>query len=210
MVGTAYKQESREKAIKLGLDFFGPKMRGMVEEVETLLRSRQGAGNDPGGEPSSINNCIYVYCWRGGMRSGAVSWLLGLYGFRVYTLAGGYKAFRHLALKTFAEPFELRILGGYTGSGKTALLEELEKKGETVIDLEKIACHKGSAFGNIKMPAQPSQEMFENILAEELRKKASPGPDRDTSGSPSAGRRLPLWLEDESQRIGNLNIPLAF
>lgn len=206
IVGTAYKQESREKAIKIGLDFFGPKMRGMVEEAEKLLSNRTGK-NPHSRSPN--DHCIYVYCWRGGMRSGAVSWLLGLYGFRVYTLAGGYKAFRHQVLKTFEQPFELKILGGYTGSGKTAILTELEKKGEAVIDLEKIACHKGSAFGNIKMPPQPSQEMFENILAEELWKKTSP--KRDGAMSPSTRRPpAPLWLEDESQRIGNLNIPMAF
>jgi tRNA 2-selenouridine synthase len=200
IVGTAYKQESREKAIKIGLDFFGPKMRPMVEEVERLIANKQQA-------TGKESNRLFVYCWRGGMRSGAVSWLLNLYGFNVSTLAGGYKVFRNQVLKTFVQPFHFQILGGYTGSGKTVLLNEIEKRGETVIDLERLACHKGSAFGNIKMPQQPTQEMFENLLAEELWKKAGGNRQRAMEGF-AEEFYSPIWLEDESQRIGNLNIPM--
>lgn len=184
-VGTTYKQRSREEAIKIGLDYFGPKMRNMVEQAEQLANGSHG-------------HPILVYCWRGGMRSGAVSWLLDLYGFKVYTLIGGYKKFRNYVLDTFRLPFSFNMLGGYTGSGKTELLKALEAKGETVIDLEDIAKHKGSAFGNIGMPEQPTQEMFENQLAQALRKAADPGPDESFPG---------IWLEDESQRIGHVNIP---
>jgi tRNA 2-selenouridine synthase len=215
IVGTAYKQKSREKAIKIGLDFFGPKMRGMVEEVEHMLDVRCTMPDVNDIQPRT-SNIVYVYCWRGGMRSGAVSWLLNLYGFKVYTLAGGYKSFRNHVLKTFEQPFDFKILGGYTGSGKTSLLKELERKGETVIDLEAIACHKGSAFGNIKMPAQPTQEMFENSLAKEFWNKtivngepSMESPESDNSHSPFTTHYSPIWLEDESQRIGNLNIPMS-
>ena len=193
IVGTAYKQKSREDAIKIGLDFFGPKMRKMVEEAENMISKRQLAiGNN------EDSKSVFVYCWRGGMRSAAIAWLLDLYGFKVYTLAGGYKAFRNHVLQTFEQPFQFKILGGYTGSGKTEVLNELEKQGETVIDLEKIASHKGSAFGSFKMPPQPKQEMFENLLARELWKK-----------SPVNTHRSRIWLEDESQRIGDLNLPNA-
>lgn len=180
IVGTAYKQESREQAIKLGLDFFGVKMRKMVEEVEQL---------------SSNSKTVLVHCWRGGMRSAGVAWLLDLYGFKVFTLAGGYKKYRNYVLDTFRLPFQFNILGGYTGSGKTELLKALKERGEKVIDLEGIANHKGSAFGNIGMPPQPGQEMFENLLAKELRKSLESQPES------------PVWLEDESQRIGLVNIP---
>ena len=180
IVGTAYKQESREQAIKLGLDFFGVKMRKMVEEAEQL---------------SSNSKTVLVHCWRGGMRSAGVAWLLDLYGFKVFTLAGGYKKYRNYVLDTFRLPFQFSILGGYTGSGKTELLKALKERGEKVIDLEGIANHKGSAFGNIGMPPQPGQEMFENLLAKELRKSLE--------GQPES----PVWLEDESQRIGLVNIP---
>ncbi|HVG12309.1 MAG TPA: rhodanese-like domain-containing protein, partial [Flavisolibacter sp.] len=88
VVGTAYKQESREQAIKIGLDYFGPKMRVMVEEVERLLAAKQAtalqvSNDDSGGEKGEV----LIYCWRGGMRSAAVAWLLNLYGFRVVVLA---------------------------------------------------------------------------------------------------------------------------
>lgn len=180
IVGTAYKQESREQAIKLGLDFFGVKMRKMVEDAEQL---------------SSNSKTVLVHCWRGGMRSAGVAWLLDLYGFKVFTLAGGYKKYRNYVLDTFRLPFQFNILGGYTGSGKTELLKALKERGEKVIDLEGIANHKGSAFGNIGMPPQPGQEMFENLLAKELRKSLESQPES------------PVWLEDESQRIGLVNIP---
>ena len=170
LVGTAYKQQSREQAIKLGLDYFGVKMRKMVEEVESVVSQQSAVGK--GGAGLKTANCILVHCWRGGMRSAGVAWLLDLYGFKVYTLVGGYKKFRNHVLETFNLPFNLKILGGYTGSGKTELLKTLKEKGERIIDLEGIAGHKGSAFGNIGLPKQPGQEMFENILALELRLKS--------------------------------------
>ncbi len=178
IVGTTYKQQSREAAIKIGLDFFGIKMKKMVEEAESLK-----------------NKTVLVHCWRGGMRSGAIAWLLDMYGFKVYTLSGGYKAFRNWVLKQFDAAYNLKILGGYTGSGKTVVLQELTSKNYPVIDLEKLANHKGSAFGAIGEKPQPSQEMFENFLAAELFKKSS---------------LAEIWLEDESQRIGKMIIPNSF
>jgi tRNA 2-selenouridine synthase len=211
IVGTTYKQQSREQAIKVGLDFFGPKMKLMVEKAEEIIGNRQPAISNPsnGGNPLPIANCILLYCWRGGMRSAGVAWLLDLYGFKVYTLIGGYKKFRNYVLDTFKLPSQLNIIGGYTGSGKTELLRSLQQKGERVIDLEAIANHKGSAFGSIGMPQQPSQEMFENLLATELRKSMvnSEWSMKNNSDSPLTIHHSPLWLEDESQRIGLINIP---
>ena len=208
VVGTAYKQQNREQAIKIGLDYFGPKMKKIVEAVETVC-SQQLAVNLSNQTKLPTANCVLVYCWRGGMRSGAVSWLLDMYGFKVYTLTGGYKKFRNYVLNIFKEPFKFKILGGYTGSGKTVLLKELERKGERVVDLEEIANHKGSAFGNIGLPKQPTQEMFENILAITLRKKMAddclPIAVKTDNGHPSPVNTI--WLEDESQRIGHVNIP---
>jgi tRNA 2-selenouridine synthase len=179
-IGTAYKQESREKAIKIGLGSFGKNLVSLVEEVEKISSA---AGN---------SREIGVHCWRGGMRSAAVAWLLDLYGFKVYVLTGGYKAYRHWVLQQFEKPRPFHILGGYTGSNKTGALVELRKQGEPVIDLEGLAGHKGSAFGNLNRNLQPTQEMFENLLATELTKH---DPDKA------------VWIEDESQRIGMLNIP---
>lgn len=178
VVGTTYKQQSREEAIKIGLDYFGPKMRKLVELAEGLVKT-------------SSSKHIIVHCWRGGMRSAAVAWLLDLYGFKVYVLIGGYKAFRGWVLQHLAEDRKYTILGGYTGSAKTEILKALGERGEKVIDLEGIAHHKGSAFGAIGQKPQPTQEMFENILAINILRAGSDN----------------IWLEDESQRIGLVNIP---
>lgn len=186
VVGTAYKQQSREQAIKIGLDYFGVKMRKMVEEAESLISSHKPAAGN--------TKTILIHCWRGGMRSAAVAWLLDLYGFNVYTLIGGYKLFRKWVLEQFEKPYSFNVLGGYTGSGKTYVLEAMLKKGENVIDLEGLAHHKGSAFGSLGMPKQPSQEMFENKLSLKL--------------FAAAQLQKPVWLEDESQRIGEVNIPI--
>lgn len=210
VIGTLYKQQSREVAIKSGLDFFGPKMKKIVEEVEQIVRSREltVGGQDKLSthhSPLTTNNSILVYCWRGGMRSSAFAWLLRFYGFKVYLLTGGYKAYRNHVLNTFQLPFRFNIIGGYTGSGKTELLQELRSLGEKVIDLEQLASHKGSAFGNINMPPQPTQEMFENLLSEQL--LVSSLKQRDSNLSLTFRETRIIWIEDESQRIGQINIP---
>jgi tRNA 2-selenouridine synthase len=184
IVGTIYKQQSREDAIKKGLEFFGPKMKEMLLQAEALIKERD------------VNNkTVLVHCWRGGMRSAAVAWLLDLYGFKVYTLIGGYKAFRNWVLQEFAKSHPFQILGGNTGSGKTIVLQSLRNMEEAVVDLEGLAGHKGSAFGNIGLPKQPSQEMFENKLAVAIKQEKEKYPEKK------------IWLEDESQRIGTVNIP---
>lgn len=182
VVGTAYKQKGKKIAVKNGLEFFAPKMKFIIEQVESLYKAFK-----------KQDVPLVVNCWRGGMRSAGVAWLLDLYGFEVYQLVGGYKAFRKWTLEQFEKPYEISILGGYTGSAKTETLLQLRNEGVSVIDLEGIAIHKGSAFGGIGLPPQPSQEMFENKLALELYFKDN----------------RHFWLEDESQRIGILNIPHA-
>lgn len=188
LVGTTYKQQSREQAIKIGLPMFGSKLLSMVETVESLVADFQKKHNKE-------LPIIYVHCWRGGMRSAAVSWLLDLYGFRVCQLIGGYKAYRNWVLEQFNQQYNLHVLGGNTGSGKTEILQALKKQKISVIDLEGIAHHKGSAFGAIGQPHQPSQEMFENKLANELVQNDS---------------NKVIWIEDESQRIGTVMLPTPF
>lgn len=184
IVGTIYKQQSREDAIKKGLDLFGPKMKEMLLVAEALIK-----------EKNPEDRTVLVHCWRGGMRSAAVAWLLDLYGFKVYTLVGGYKAFRNWVINEFCKKHPFQILGGNTGSGKTIVLHALQSMNEAVVDLEGLAGHKGSAFGNIGLPKQPSQEMFENKLAIAIRIEQEKYPNKK------------IWLEDESQRIGTVNIP---
>ena len=209
IVGTAYKQQSREAAIKVGLDFFGVKMKGMVEEVEKIVDSCQltvASENTPSvNSQLTTTNSVLIYCWRGGMRSAGVAWLLDLYGFKVYTLVGGYKTFRRWALNEFQNEYDLKILGGYTGSGKTDLVREMQKDGVPVLDLEKIANHKGSAFGALGEEAQPSQEMFENLLALNIYRITNSPANKSSANGTGA-----TWVEDESQRIGKLIIPELF
>ena len=108
-VGTAYKQQSRETAIKIGLDYFGGKMRGMVEEVEKLIVDRGSLTGKPSNNEQRTSNNVLVHCWRGGMRSAGVAWLLDLYGYKVYTLVGGYKAYRKWVLAQFEKDYPFHI-----------------------------------------------------------------------------------------------------
>lgn len=175
-IGTLYKKQGRQAAILQGLDFVGPKMREIVESVMTQTSEKT----------------VLLHCWRGGMRSGSVAWLLSFNEFRVILLKGGYKAYRHHVLDAFRIPLKVYILSGYTGSGKTAILHSLQAAGEQIIDLEGLANHKGSSFGALGEAPQPTQQQFENDLAVALR---ALDPSR------------PVWLEDESKRVGWRIIP---
>lgn len=175
-IGTTYKQQSQDKAVLLGLDYFGPRMSKMVKAARKAAPDKK----------------VRVHCWRGGMRSGAVQWLLELAGFEVQLLDHGYKDYRRWALAEFARPRPLWVLGGLTGSGKTDVLHALAANQQPMLDLEGLAAHKGSAFGSIGQPEQPTQEQFENELA--LLMAALP-------------TETPVWVEDESRSIGRISVP---
>ncbi len=178
-VGTCYKQRGRDEAVLLGLRLVGPRLGDLVEQARAIA---------PEGR-------IAVHCWRGGERSASVAWLLDKAGFAdVRTMRGGYKAFRRHIQEWFSRPWDLRVLGGYTGSGKTELLALLRELGEQVVDLEGLAQHKGSAFGGLGQAPQPSTEHFENVLWQVL-----------WTVDPSR----PIWVEDESLMIGRVRIPDA-
>ncbi|WP_118974803.1 tRNA 2-selenouridine(34) synthase MnmH [Taibaiella koreensis] len=176
-VGTTYKQVGREQAILLGFDYVGPRWSGYIRQCLDIAPDKR----------------IAVHCWRGGMRSGAMAWALNLYGFDVYLVQGGYKAYRRWCHRQFARSYNLHMLGGMTGSGKTRMLQLLQAAGQQVVDLEDLAQHQGSAYGTMNRLVQPTQEQFENNLAWRLQYL-------DTS--------QPLWLEDECQMIGKRCIPL--
>ncbi len=217
VVGTAYKQQSKQAAIKIGLDYYGVKMRKMVEEVEALVVDRkrlvekqQTTNNKPPTENTQqkTENIALVHCWRGGMRSAGVAWVLDLYGFKVYTLIGGYKAYRKWVLAQFEKAYPFKIIGGYTGSGKTLVMDELAKQQQSVIDLEALANHKGSAFGALGQQPQPGQEMFENLLAGRLSDVSKKMTEENAFITNNYHLSSAIFLEDESQRIGNLQIPM--
>jgi len=175
-VGIRYKQGGKENAVLLGLEYVGPKMVDFVKQAKRLARNKK----------------ILVHCWRGGMRSGSMAWLFETAGLEVTVLEGGYKAYRHYIREQFSKPVNMIVLGGYTGSGKTAVLKELEIHGEQFLDIEGIAHHKGSVFGPLGQKKQPSNEQFENNLADVWRKF-------DFS--------KPVWVEDESRQLGSCGIP---
>lgn len=187
-IGTTYKQNSVQDAIKIGLSHFGLSLNHHISIVEKHANT-------------ATNNTVIVHCWRGGMRSQAMAWLLDFYGFEVLLLEGGYKSYRNHVLQAFQLPLEFNVLGGNTGSAKTEVLLELQQRGEAVIDLEGLASHKGSSFGALGMPTQPSQEQFENNLFFELSKFYSVNEQKKFHQAKK------IWIENESQRIGLVNIP---
>ncbi|HWH63757.1 MAG TPA: tRNA 2-selenouridine(34) synthase MnmH [Ginsengibacter sp.] len=208
IIGTAYKQQSRQIAVKTGIGYFSERMKNIFEETEELIKSWQEANNKE--IISNNKETVLVHCWRGGMRSGAVAWLLNLFGFKIYTLKGGYKSFRGWALAQFEKKYKIKILGGYTGSGKTRLLQEIKKQGNNIIDLESIANHKGSAFGALGEKIQPGQEMFENLLSIELYKATWRENQNITNeGHYTKTTKDEIWIEDESRHIGIAGIPNA-
>jgi tRNA 2-selenouridine synthase len=126
------------------------------------------------------------------MRSEAMAWLFTFAGIKTYILEGGYKAYRHYVRASFTEGPPVIILGGMTGSGKTEILHFLSAQGEQIIDLEGLANHKGSAFGALGQRDQPTNEQFENDLAQHWI---------------SLDPQKPVWIEDESRNIGKVIIP---
>ncbi len=179
VVGILYKNQGRQDAVRKGLEIIAPKMTDMVD------RAIQWADE---GE-------IFIYCWRGGMRSSSVAWLFEAADLNVYLLEGGYKQYRKHIRDSMFQDRRLLVLGGLTGSGKTILINRLLEAGEPVVDLEGLANHRGSAFGGVGLDAQPSTEFFENLLYDRMNK-------------------LPadcyVWVEDESRRIGELFQPEYF
>lgn len=178
-IGIIYKNLGRETAIEKGLGIVGPKMQRLAENAKKL----------------SSEKLRKVYCWRGGMRSEKMAWLFEMLDMECDVLEGGYKAYRNLQINDFKSIKKLNILHGSTGCGKTDILYELEKAGEQIIDLEGLANHRGSAFGHIGLPAQPTSQQFQNDIHHQLT-KLDPG--------------KPVWVEGESLKIGSVCLPDEF
>ncbi len=176
IVGTAYKQQGREVAIMRGLDIAGKKLSGYVKQARKLAPGRK----------------VLMHCWRGGMRSDSLAWLLSVAGFDVYLLKGGYKTYRRHISSSWSKAEKIILLSGKTGAGKTFILERLKERGHQVLDLEGVAHHKGSAFGAIGQQPQPCSEQFENELAAVWQQ---------------FDLKKPIWIEDESRTIGKVFIP---
>ncbi len=179
LVGIEYKKKGREAAVALGFELVGPHFHEFIKDADKLSSKKEAM----------------IYCWRGGMRSSIMAWVLSMAGYKISLLKGGYKSFRNLILSQFSIPRQILILGGHTGCGKTDLLKQLNKFGQEIVDLEGLANHKGSAFGSLGLPDQPSNEHFENLLGCILRRMT---------------QENFIWVEAESHSIGRVKIPDDF
>lgn len=181
-VGTIYKRQGKDEAVLKGLDFVGSRMSSFVRFAKKAIKGK------------AKDTKIILYCWRGGMRSNSVAWLLTQAGFNVDVILGGYKAYRRSFISRLNTNYwKFIILGGPTGCGKTDILYALEDKGEQMIDLEEAAKHRGSAFGIYgHSEPQPSSEHFANIVYHRLLK---------------LDNTKYIWCEGESMSIGKVFMP---
>jgi tRNA 2-selenouridine synthase len=179
IVGILYKKSGRLDAVLAGLEIAGKKMRQLAEP----------------GFKAAKNKKLLLHCWRGGMRSASMAWLFETCGIQCFVLQGGYKSYRQFVREYFSFPFNLLVIGGMTGSGKTAILKEIEKQSYQVLKLEEIAHHKGSVFGNLGEYPQNTNEHFENEIFNALI---------------CFDIEKPIFVEDESRNIGRNTIPPEF
>ncbi|MDP0506751.1 MAG: tRNA 2-selenouridine(34) synthase MnmH [Fusobacterium sp. JB019] len=178
-VGTAYVQESKEKAKEIGVERISKRLPEIFKQINEL---------------SKKYDKLIFYCARGGMRSGTLEVLFNTLGFKTMKLQGGYKAYRQYILKNMEEANknkEYIVIHGRTGEGKTKILEKLEEKGYSVLNLEKLADHKGSFFGGVCENRKQSQKRFDGEIFDKL----------------VNDKKEYFLVESESKRIGNIYIP---
>tara|TARA_Y100001968_G_scaffold297513_1_gene306614 strand:- start:9933 stop:10997 length:1065 start_codon:yes stop_codon:yes gene_type:complete len=188
IIGIAYKKEGSKKAISKGIKLVIPKLKSLKCSIELLYKKEIIKGT------SQDSFHLRFYCWRGGMRSRSVVWLSNHLGIPAIQLNGGYKSYRKWVLKEFEKSWPIKLIGGKTGAGKTELLLSLSNKNISIIDLEGLANHRGSSFGGLGLPLQPSCEQYENLIAESLNYCVQ-------------NSKSHIWLEDESPNLGKCRIP---
>jgi len=179
-VGTLYKQISPFDAKKIGAALVA---KNIARHIDEHFRGR-GHGWRP-----------LVYCWRGGQRSAAMAYVLRQVGWDAATLEGGYRAYRReviTQLDRMPQGFRFQVVCGATGSGKSRLLAALAEQGAQVLDLERLARHRGSLLGELPGEPQPSQKMFDSLVWCAL-KRLDPA--------------RPVFVEAESKKIGQLQVP---
>ena len=191
IVGTLYKNYGKEKAVLKGLEFVSNKIDTIINNLFEAINVYKSKSHDSKLEEPTLK----IYCARGGLRSQSISWLLKKYNQRCIRLKNGYKSYRKWALETLTKEWEIIVIGGKTGTGKTKLLNLLDENNYQVIDLEDLACHRGSSFGGLGMREQPSNEQFENKIAEKLK---------------GFKKKHKIFVEAESANIGKCRIPHEF
>ncbi|MDJ0508059.1 MAG: tRNA 2-selenouridine(34) synthase MnmH [Crocosphaera sp.] len=182
-VGTIYKQVSAFEAKKLGASLV---CKNIYQQIYQHFINKDSSYSP------------LIYCWRGGQRSQSLAVILTQIGWRVKVIEGGYKKYRSYVCKQLKElplRFNYRVISGLTGTGKTAFLHCLKKEGYQVLDLEKIANHRGSLLGQEwenKLQIQPSQKYFDSLLLQEFNQ---------------FDINKPIWIESESYKIGDVYLP---
>ena len=179
LIGTVYNHESIDEAKRIGVDFASKKLPKLYEEISRIKKN---------------HDKVVLFCERGGMRSSSVCSLLSSLGVGALKLRGGYKGYRSVVnamLPKLNEEVSYIVIHGYTGTGKTELLQMLEYRGQDVLDLEKYANHRGSLLGDVGLGGRVSQKQFESLVYDSLRGRKS-----DV-----------IFVEGESSRIGNIVIP---
>ena len=191
IVGTVYKNYGRQGAVIKGLEFLAIKIENIMNKLFEVINDHQmKSHNSQFSDPT-----LKIYCARGGMRSQSICWLLEKYNHKSVTLKNGYKSYRKWTLESFNKKWKIVVMGGKTGTGKTKILKLLRDNNYQIIDLEGLASHRGSTFGGLGMKAQPSNEQFENTIAEELK---------------GFIKNKKIFVEAESANIGKCKIPHEF
>ena len=186
-IGKKYKNAGREKAVFEGLKIIEKNFDQLIKDI--VLEYKNYIDKN---KSTDVGYQLKVYCARGGMRSISINWLLEKIGYKSFKLEGGYKAYRNWVLGSFQEERNIILIGGKTGTGKTKILKTLMKNNFQVIDLEDLANHRGSSFGGLGLSNQPSNEQFENLLAEKFI---------------NFSKSKPVVIEAESSNIGSCRIP---
>ena len=179
-VGTLYQQHSPFAAKRIGAAYIS-------ENIGRLIREHF--------QDRPQNWHPLIVCWRGGQRSGSLTLVFRKIGWNAVQLAGGYKRYRKQVIEQLdqiPERLSFRVICGQTGSGKSLLLQHLAKSGEQVLDLEQLACHKGSVLGPLPGITQPTQKMFETRLVQTLM---------------GFNPKRAVYVEAESRKVGMLCLP---
>ncbi len=182
-IGTLYKEQGSDIARIRGVELVAPKIPQLIQTINSLR--------------TNARRPIVIFCWRGGLRSRAMTAFLQLAGFPAFQLRGGHKAFRRHVVDFFdhGEWGRMLVLRGLTGVGKTRVLQQLSQQDQPVIDLEGLANHRGSAFGGVGLGQQPGQKQFESLLWDALQ------------SIPKGSWAL---TEGESRHIGKIILPARF
>ena len=188
IIGKKYKYSGRENAVREGFKIIENKIDKIINTFILIKKEFQISTIDK----TSNDTCIKIYCARGGMRSQSMLWLLEKFHYPCITLNGGYKTYRNWVLNIFKDRQKIIVIGGKTGTRKTKILEKLRALGYQILDFENLANHRGSSFGGLGMKEQPTNEQYENLIAEDLNK---------------FNKKKIIFVEAESANIGKNRIP---